>query len=111
MIEPVKRCRMTRNAKRDAARDELIRLLNGLEFYRAWRIAGIKASQGEARQEDLNAIVEPSTAFIKHFDDAGGGSMATFLKRFANGIRIPIPIFPFWRALAMRPLHPRCVGS
>lgn len=63
---------MTDNAKRDAARDELLRLLKGLEFYRAWRIAGIKSANGEMRQEDLNEIVEPSTAFLKYFDDAGG---------------------------------------
>lgn len=63
---------MTDNAKRDAARDELLRLLKGLEFYRAWRIAGIKAANGEIRQEDLNEIVEPSTAFLEYFDNAGG---------------------------------------
>jgi len=63
---------MTNNAKRDAARDELLRLLKGLEFYRAWRIAGIKSANGEMHQEDLNEIVMPSTAFLKLFDDAGG---------------------------------------
>ncbi|MEM1079719.1 MAG: hypothetical protein AAGI09_14470 [Pseudomonadota bacterium] len=63
---------MTDSAKRDAARDELLRLLKGLEFYRAWRLAGIKAANGEIRQEDLNMIVEPSTAFLEYFDNAGG---------------------------------------
>lgn len=62
---------MTQNAKRDAARIELLRLLKGLEFYRAWRISGIKLAKGEVRQEDLNEIVEPSRAFIEYFDNAG----------------------------------------
>ncbi len=63
---------MTRKAKRDAARSELIRLLNGLDFYRAWRISGIKTLKGDVRQEDLNEIVEPGTAFLEYFDNAGG---------------------------------------
>lgn len=63
---------MTRNAKRDAARIELLRLLKGLEFYRAWRIADIRKNKGKILEEDLNEIVEPSKSFIKHFDSAGG---------------------------------------
>ena len=63
---------MTQNAKRDAARIELLRLLNGLEFYRAWRTSGIISVKGEVRQEDLNEIVEPSKAFLEYFDSAGG---------------------------------------
>ena len=63
---------MPHNSKRDVARNELLRLLKGLEFYRAWRISGIKAANREVRQEDLNEIVEPSTAFIEYFDKAGG---------------------------------------
>lgn len=62
---------MHHNAKREAARIELLRLLEGLEFYRAWKISGIKAVKGEVRQEDLNEIVEPSTAFLEYFDNAG----------------------------------------
>ena len=58
---------MTQNAKREATRNELLRLLEGLEFYRAWRISAIKAAKGEVRQEDLNEIVEPSTAFLEYF--------------------------------------------
>lgn len=63
---------MTQTTKRDAARLELLRLLKGLEFYRAWRIAGIQAATGDVRQDDLNAIVEPGTAFLEYFDSAGG---------------------------------------
>ncbi|OCX60442.1 hypothetical protein BFP70_17690 [Thioclava sp. SK-1] len=75
---------MTDNAKRDAARGELLRLLKGLEFYRAWRIADIKSANGEVRQEDLNEIVEPSTAFLKYFDDAGGryGQILQFVREW-----------------------------
>ena len=29
-------------------------------------------AKGEVRQEDLNEIVEPSTAFLEYFDNAGG---------------------------------------
>lgn len=73
---------MTHNAKRDAARDELLRLLKGLEFYRAWRISGIKAAKREIRKEDLNEIVEPSTAFLEYFDNAGGryGQILEFVR-------------------------------
>jgi len=63
---------MTRKAKRDAARRELLRLLKGLEFYRAWRISGIKRAKGEVRQKDLNEIVAPSTDFLEYFDNLGG---------------------------------------
>ena len=62
---------MTHNSKQEVARNELLRLLKGLEFYRAWRISGINAANGEVRQEDLNEIVEPSTAFLGYFDNAG----------------------------------------
>lgn len=63
---------MTHDSKRNTARKELLRLLKGLEFYRAWKISGIKATYGEVRQENLNEIVEPSTAFLEYFDTAGG---------------------------------------
>lgn len=63
---------MTQNAKRDAARRELLRLLKGLELYRTWTISAIKMAKGEVLQEDLNEIVEPSTAFLEYFDNAGG---------------------------------------
>ncbi len=63
---------MTQKAKRDAARTELLRLLRGLDFYRAWRIAGIKKTKGDVRQEDLDQIVESGAAFLEHFDTAGG---------------------------------------
>ncbi len=63
---------MPQNSSRDTARKELLRLLNGLEFYREWKISGIRSVNGEVRQEDLNEIVEPSTAFLEYFDNAGG---------------------------------------
>lgn len=63
---------MTKTAKRDAARRELLRLLKGLDFYRAWRISGIKVGKGGIRQEDLNDIVAPGTVFLEAFDKAGG---------------------------------------
>ena len=75
---------MTEIAKRDTARKELLRLLKGLEFYRAWRIAGIKAANGEIREEDLNEIVEPSGAFLEYFDNAGGryGQILQFVREW-----------------------------
>ncbi|MBO9395212.1 hypothetical protein J7400_00875 [Shimia sp. R9_2] len=60
------------DTKRDAARRELLRLLKGLEFYRAWRISGIKRARGHVQQEDLNEIVLPSASFIRDFDAAAG---------------------------------------
>ena len=64
--------KMTEDARREAARQELLRLLKGLKFYRTWQIARIKSAKGEIRQEDLNEIVEPCTAFLEYFDNAGG---------------------------------------
>lgn len=63
---------MAKNAKREAARRELLRLLEGLEFYRVWRISCIKMVKGTVLQEDLNEIVEPSMVFLEEFDNAGG---------------------------------------
>ncbi|MEM7440808.1 MAG: hypothetical protein AAF393_14500 [Pseudomonadota bacterium] len=75
---------MTDIAKRDTARKELLRLLKGLEFYRAWRIAGIKAANGKIREEDLDEIVEPSATFLKYFDNAGGryGQVLQFVREW-----------------------------
>lgn len=75
---------MTQKAKRDAARSDLLRLLKGLEFYRDWRISGIKTMKGEVQQEDLNEIVEPSTALLEYFDNAGGqyGQILQFVREW-----------------------------
>ncbi|MFY0618481.1 hypothetical protein [Shimia sp.] len=48
---------------RQDTRDELSRLLKGLEFFRLWRIEGVRAANGQVTQEDLNQIVMPSAFF------------------------------------------------
>jgi hypothetical protein len=62
---------MKQQSKRDAARTELLRLLQGLEFYRAWRISGIESVKGTVTQEDIDRIVEPGTSFLELFDRSG----------------------------------------
>ncbi|SMX30923.1 hypothetical protein COL8621_00188 [Actibacterium lipolyticum] len=51
-------------------RDELVRLLKGLDFYRAWRISCIKRDQEAVSEEDINQIVVvPGSFFLQLFDD------------------------------------------
>lgn len=54
-------------------RSELLRLLDGLEVYRSWRIASVKRETGRVTQDDLNQIVMPSEMFLEMFEDAGTG--------------------------------------
>lgn len=65
---------MAGKASRAQARQDLIRLLAGLEYYRSWRIAQIKAARGVVTADDLAAIVEPGSSFLEYFDAARGAA-------------------------------------
>lgn len=71
---------MTLSQTRDAQRVELQRLLQGLEYYRSWRIAAIEHANGTVTQEDLNQIVEPGATFLEMFDATKGKRCASILK-------------------------------
>lgn len=64
---------------RDALREELKRLLAGLDFYRSWRIATLRRTKGQVTQADLNEIVMPGSTFLDLFDTAKGRSAHTIL--------------------------------
>lgn len=70
----------TREAARNTARAELMRLLPGLDYYRDWQIGLIRARQGTVTQADLNAIVEPGARFAEMFDAARGVGYRQILK-------------------------------
>ena len=71
---------MAARLNRETARNELVRLLKGLDFYRTWQISSIKRSKGTITQEDLNNIVEPGSTFLEAFDAAKGRYYRTVLK-------------------------------
>lgn len=71
---------MDRAANNDIARCELIRLLDGLEFYRSWRISSIEREKGIVTEDDLNQIVMPGTFFLEAFDGTKGRGRMSVLK-------------------------------
>ena len=60
------------NPNRETNRNELLRLLEGLEFYRTWMIAAITREKGAVTQADLNEIVMPGSFFLDLFDATKG---------------------------------------
>lgn len=76
---------MTKETDTDAARREFVRLLDGLECYRLWRISCIERDKGEVTQDDLNQIVMPSSFFLRAFDQTkgrGGTAVVTEVRRW-----------------------------
>jgi len=71
---------MAKESNKDAAKRELIRLLEGLECYRAWRISSIKRDKGTVTEDDLNQIVMPSSFFLQIFDKTKGSGSALVIK-------------------------------
>ncbi|MEC7964160.1 MAG: hypothetical protein VX083_06315 [Pseudomonadota bacterium] len=65
---------MPQTTNKEAARKDLLRLLEGLEHYRSWAISAIEQERDKVTQEDLNQIVVPSSFFLEAFDDAKGKS-------------------------------------
>ena len=64
---------MTRAEARDEARVELVRLLGGLDFYRAWRIAVLQSADPMRSEEEIgNEVVMPGSVWLQIFDDAKG---------------------------------------
>lgn len=60
---------------REAARQDLIRLLDGLDYYRSWRIASVQRDKGMVTQEDLNQIVMPGSFFLQAFEETSDRQM------------------------------------
>jgi len=71
---------MAERTNRDAVRGELIRLLEGLEFYRSWAISSLKRDKGTVTKDDLDQIVLPGSFFLQIFDDTKGSRCAEVLK-------------------------------
>ncbi|WP_424965100.1 hypothetical protein [Dinoroseobacter sp. S375] len=65
---------MAKETKTDTARSELVRLLEGLEYYRSWSISCIESETGEVTEDDLNQIVMPSSFFLQVFEETKGRS-------------------------------------
>ncbi|CUH54314.1 hypothetical protein [Shimia marina] len=64
----------------DDLRRELLRLLEGLELYRNWRLSGLRAAKGEVTQEDLDLIVMPAAVFRDVFERSKGAARRAVLK-------------------------------
>lgn len=62
---------MKRQPEKDGMRSELVRLLEGMETYRRWRIASVQREKGDVTQEDLDQIVMPTEMFLDMFESAG----------------------------------------
>ncbi|WP_338551078.1 hypothetical protein [Roseovarius phycicola] len=71
---------MTKGSDRDTARRELVRLLEGLECYRSWKISCIDRDKGVVTEDDLNQVVMPSSFFLQVFDETKGSSSAAVIK-------------------------------
>ena len=72
---------MTSNENRDATRGELLRLLKGLDCYRAWAISTMEREKGSVTQEDLNQIVMPGSFFLELFDQTNGNRCRDILRQ------------------------------
>ena len=71
---------MAKGTNRDAARRELVRLLEGFECYRSWRISCLERDNGVVTEDDLNQIVMPSSVFLQVFEEAKGNGSAAVTK-------------------------------
>lgn len=72
---------MTKAETRDEARVELVRLLGGLDFYRAWRIAVLRSANPARSEEEIdNEVVVPGAFWLQLFDDAKGSQWQCALK-------------------------------
>ena len=71
---------MANDTFRKTARDDLVRLLVGLDYYRDWKIALRERAKGSVTQEDLNEIVMPGASFLEMFDTVPGRGCLAVLK-------------------------------
>ncbi|MGR3637764.1 MAG: hypothetical protein ACU0BK_17800 [Shimia sp.] len=81
----------------NAMRLELLRLLEGLEFYRSWRIDGLLAEKGDVTQDDLNNIVVPSSFFLDLFDQSKGVSGRFVIKEVQSWYSHTAGDLEYWR--------------
>ncbi len=59
---------MTRNLPVADLRETLVRLAEGLDYYRTWRIAQLKATLPAGETLDLNTVVVPGSFFLDLYD-------------------------------------------
>lgn len=72
---------MRQTEDRQTLRHELIRLLTGLDFYRAWRLSALRLQRIGIPESDLeNEVVMPGSTFLKLFDDSPARAAASILK-------------------------------
>lgn len=71
---------MAKGTNRDIARRELVRLLEGLDCYRSWKISCIERDKGVVTEDDLNQVVMPSSFFLQVFDETKGSSSVAVIK-------------------------------
>jgi hypothetical protein len=61
------------NNTRETHRQELIRLLKGLDFYREWRMSSLTKERVGVSQEELACeVVMPGSVFLQLFDETKG---------------------------------------
>ncbi len=59
---------MTRNLPAADLRETLVRLAEGLDYYRTWRMAQLKATLPAGETLDLNTVVVPGSFFLDLYD-------------------------------------------
>jgi hypothetical protein len=67
-------------ATREQVRQDLVRLLRGLDLYRDWRIARWQAVRGPDATFDPDEFVEPGAKTLARFDAYTGPHYAQFLR-------------------------------
>lgn len=87
---------------KEAARKDLLHLLEVLEHYRSWVISAIEQERGKVTQEDLNQIVVPSSFFLEAFDNAKGKSANFFVEEVRQWYSHTAGVF---RQLSANPMN------
>ncbi|WP_370273588.1 hypothetical protein, partial [Pseudooceanicola nitratireducens] len=72
--------RMAPKATREQVRQDLVRLLRGLDLYRDWRIARWQAVRGPDATFDPDDVVEPGAQILARFDAYAGPHYVQFLR-------------------------------
>jgi hypothetical protein len=72
---------MSHENDRAALRKKLVRLLNGLDFYRTWRVSSLKIQYDDISEQDLvNQVVMSGAYFLKLFDQTKGNRCKEVIK-------------------------------
>lgn len=75
---------MAKRRSKAEIREEIVRLAEGLDVYRDWRIDQFHRRYGPNTKLDLNTIVEPGSCWLELFDECTSPAASSIIKELQS---------------------------